>query len=162
VKNFSHISLNDIFKETNMTDIESVRESDLSELYVLKKQLEQTISDAQQKVKIIKDVLESRYLERAQNKLRQDGKDFGSVVLQDKDFRIKINIRKKVEWDPDKTISVLNNMDEDTARHYATVKYTIPEAKFNNAPPDIKAVLSEARTVHLQGISVDLEREEDA
>ena len=55
-----------------------------------------------------------------------------------------------------------NSMDEDDARHYCKVTYTIPEAKYNNAPPEVQAVLSEARTVHLQGVSVDVEEAGDA
>ena len=59
-------------------------------------------------------------------------------------------------------IKALNAMDEETAKHYCKVTYTIPEAKFNAAPPIIKAMLSEARTVHLQGVSVDIEGGDDA
>ena len=59
-------------------------------------------------------------------------------------------------------LKVLNSMDEDPARHYAQIKYTIPEAKYNNAPPEVKAALSEARTVYLQGVSVDIEGMDNA
>ena len=50
----------------------------------------------------------------------------------------------------------------DTARHYCKVTYTIPEAKYNTAPPDVQAALSEARTVFLQGVSVSIEEDDDA
>lgn len=145
-----------------MTDMLSVSSSSLSELDIFKQELEKTILEAQEKVKLIKSEIESRYLERAQDKLRQEGKDFGSVTVNDGEYRVKVNIRKRVEWEPGMLIKVLNGMDEDTARHYAQVKYTVPEAKFNAAPPEIKAALSEARTVFLQGVSVDLERDDNA
>jgi hypothetical protein len=145
-----------------MTDMLSVSSSSLSELDIFKQELEKTILEAQEKVKLIKSEIESRYLERAQDKLRQEGKDFGSVTVNDGEYRVKVNIRKRVEWEPGMLIKVLNSMDEDTARHYAQVKYTVPEAKFNAAPPEIKAALSEARTVFLQGVSVDLERDDNA
>ena len=134
----------------------------LLELAAFKKELEQQIAEAQLKVKAIKGELEDRYLERAQDKLRQQGKDFGNVTVEDSGFKIKVNIRKKVEWEPGMVVKALNAMDEDTARHYAKVTYTIPEAKFNAAPPIIKEMLSEARTVHLQGVSVDIEESDDA
>ena len=113
-------------------------------------------------MKLVKSELEGRYLERAQNKLRQDGKDFGAVTVEDNGFKIKVNIKKKVEWEPGMVIKALNAMDEETAKHYCKVTYTIPEAKFNAAPPIIKAMLSEARTVHLQGVSVDIEGGDNA
>tara|TARA_S200002703_G_C3792732_1_gene244676 strand:+ start:514 stop:951 length:438 start_codon:yes stop_codon:yes gene_type:complete len=145
-----------------MTDMLSVSSSSLSELDIFKQELEKTILEAQEKVKLIKSEIESRYLERAQDKLRQEGKDFGSVTVNDGEYKVKVNIRKRVEWEPGMLIKVLNGMDEDTARHYVQVKYTVPEAKFNAAPPEIKAALSEARTVFLQGVSVDLERDDNA
>lgn len=145
-----------------MTDMLSVSSSSLSELDIFKQELEKTILEAQEKVKLIKSEIESRYLERAQDKLRQEGKDFGSVTVNDGEYKVKVNVRKRVEWEPGMLIKVLNSMDEDTARHYAQVKYTVPEAKFNAAPPEIKAALSEARTVFLQGVSVDLERDDNA
>lgn len=145
-----------------MTDMLSVSSSSLSELDIFKQELEKTILEAQEKVKLIKSEIESRYLERAQEKLRQEGKDFGSVTVNDGEYKVKVNVRKRVEWEPGMLIKVLNSMDEDTARHYVQVKYTVPEAKFNAAPPEIKAALSEARTVFLQGVSVDLERDDNA
>ena len=153
--------------ELDMTDNSSVIDNSLHsasllELSDLKKVLEEQISAAQQKMKLVKSELEGRYLERAQNKLRQDGKDFGAVTVEDNGFKIKVNIRKKVEWEPSMVIKALNAMDEETAKHYCKVTYTIPEAKFNAAPPIIKAMLSEARTVHLQGVSVDIEGGDDA
>ena len=108
-----------------MTDMLSVSSSSLSELDIFKQELEKTILEAQEKVKLIKSEIESRYLERAQDKLRQEGKDFGSVTVNDGEYRVKVNIRKRVEWEPGMLIKVLNSMDEDTARHYAQVKYML-------------------------------------
>lgn len=144
------------------SDLSSVSSASLAELTMLKKGLEQQVVEAQEQIKAIKNELESRYLDRAQNSLRQHGKDFGSVSVQDGMHNVKFNLRKRVEWDEGKLLNILNGMDEDTARHYVQVKYSIPEAKYNNAPPEIQARLSDARTVHLQGISVDVEEDNDA
>ena len=73
----------------------SLHSASLLELSDLKKVLEEQISAAQQKMKLVKSELEGRYLERAQNKLRQDGKDFGAVTVEDNGFKIKVNIRKR-------------------------------------------------------------------
>ena len=143
-------------------ELSSVSSSSLAELRMLKKELDGQIVEAQEKVKVIKNELENRYLSRAQDTLRQHGKDFGSLTIEDNGIKLKVNVRKRVEWEQDSLCHVLNSMDEDTARHYASVKYSIPEAKYNNAPPEIQARLSDARTVHLQGVSIDFEGEDNA
>ena len=145
-----------------MTDSSSVSSASLPELAIYKNELDRIIVEAQEKVKLIKSELESRYLERAQDTLRQQGKDFGSVTIEDGAHKLKVNVRRRVEWEEGMLLKVLNSMDEDTARHYAQIKYTIPEAKYNNAPPEVKAALSEARTVYLQGVSVDIEGMDNA
>jgi hypothetical protein len=65
------------------SDVSSVSSASLAELAMLKKGLDQQIVEAQEKVKVIKNELENRYLGRAQDTLRQNGKDFGSVTLED-------------------------------------------------------------------------------
>ena len=79
-----------------MTDMSSVSSSSLSELDIFKQELEQTVLEAQEKLKLIKSEIESRYLERAQEKLRQEGKDFGSVTVNDNGYKVKVNLRKRV------------------------------------------------------------------
>ena len=145
-----------------MTDSSSVSSASLPELAIYKNELDRIIVEAQEKVKLIKSELEGRYLERAQDTLRQQGKDFGSVTIEEGAHKLKVNVRRRVEWEEGMLLKVLNSMDEDTARHYAQIKYTIPEAKYNNAPPEVKAALSEARTVYLQGVSVDIEGMDNA
>tara|TARA_R110000803_G_scaffold79132_1_gene144631 strand:+ start:447 stop:884 length:438 start_codon:yes stop_codon:yes gene_type:complete len=145
-----------------MTDSSSVSSASLPELAIYKSELDRIILEAQEKVKLIKSELEGRYLERAQDTLRQQGKDFGSVTIEDGAHKLKVSVRRRVEWEEGMLLKVLNSMDEDTARHYAQIKYTIPEAKYNNAPPEVKAALSEARTVYLQGVSVDIEGMDNA
>ena len=145
-----------------MTDSSSVSSASLPELAIYKNELDRIIIEAQEKVKLIKSELEGRYLERAQDTLRQQGKDFGSVTIEEGAHKLKVSVRRRVEWEEGMLLNILNNMDEDTARHYAQIKYTIPEAKYNNAPPEVKAALSEARTVYLQGVSVDIEGMDNA
>ena len=145
-----------------MTDSSSVSSASLPELAIYKNELDRIIVEAQEKVKLIKSELEGRYLERAQDTLRQQGKDFGNVTIEEGAHKLKVSVRRRVEWEEGMLLKVLNSMDEDTARHYAQIKYTIPEAKYNNAPPEVKAALSEARTVYLQGVSVDIEGMDNA
>jgi hypothetical protein len=105
----------------------------------------------------VKNTLEDMFTEPAMQNLAQQGKDFGSTTVTSGEHKITLDFRKRIEWDQEALANILDRMDPDAARHYATIKYSIAEAKFQNAPPEIKALLSEARTVLPQGVSVDIQ-----
>lgn len=136
--------------------------NDLTALFEKREDLKSKIDDLQKELKIVSNSLKDQFEETAKMQLAQDGKDFGQTTMNNGDFKITVDFRKKVLWDETILLRVLNSLDEDTARHLATVKYTVAEAKFQNATPDLKAALSEARTVELQGVSVDMKRREES
>ena len=135
--------------------------NDLTALFNKREDLKSQIDDLQKELKIVNNSLKDQFKDTAQMQLAQQGKDFGQTSMNSGDFKVTVDFRKKVLWDETILLRVLNSLDEDTARHLATVKYSVSEAKFQNATPDLKAALSEARTVELQGISVDLKRREE-
>ena len=134
--------------------------NDLTALFNKREDLKTQIDNLQKELKIVNKSLQDQCEETAKMQLGQQGKDFGQTTMNNGDFKVTVDFRKKVVWDEAVLLRVLNSLDEDTARHLATVKYSVAEAKFQNATPDIKAALSEARTVELQGVSVDLKRKE--
>mgnify|MGYP003111164840 FL=1 len=136
--------------------------NDLTALFNKREDLKSKIDDLQKELKIVNNSLKDQFKDTAQMQLAQQGKDFGQTSMNSGDFKVTVDFRKKVLWDETILLRVLNSLDEDTARHLATVKYSVSEAKFQNATPDLKAALSEARTVELQGISVDLKRREES
>jgi|TARA_R100000479_G_scaffold171620_1_gene115351 hypothetical protein len=136
--------------------------NDLTALFDKREDLKSKIDDLQKELKIVNNSLKDQFKDTAQMQLAQQGKDFGQTSMNSGDFKVTVDFRKKVLWDETILLRVLNSLDEDTARHLATVKYSVSEAKFQNATPDLKAALSEARTVELQGISVDLKRREES
>ena len=135
--------------------------NDLTALFNKREDLKTQIDNLQKELKIVNKSLQDQFEETAKMQLSQQGKDFGQTTMNNGDFKVTVDFRKKVVWDEAVLLRVLNSLDEDTARHLATVKYSVAEAKFQNATPDIKAALSEARTVELPGVSVDLKRRED-
>ena len=135
--------------------------NDLTALFNKREDLKTQIDNLQKELKIVNKSLQDQFEETAKMQLSQQGKDFGQTTMNNGDFKVTVDFRKKVVWDEAVLLRVLNSLDEDTARHLATVKYSVAEAKFQNATPDIKAALSEARTVELQGVSVDLKRREE-
>ena len=134
--------------------------NDLTALFEKREDLKSQINDLQKSLKIVNKTLQNQFEETAQMQLAQQGKDFGQTTMNDGDFKVTVDFKKRVVWDEAILLRVLGAMDDETARHLATVKYSVAEAKFQNATPDIKAALSEARTVELQSVSVDLKRTE--
>jgi len=136
--------------------------NDLTALFDKREDLKSKIDDLQKELKIVNNSLKDQFKDTAQMQLAQEGKDFGQTTMNNGDFKITVDFRKKVLWDETVLLRVLNSLDTDTAKHLATVKYSVAEAKFQNATPDLKAELSEARTVELQGVSVDMKRREES
>ncbi len=134
--------------------------NDLSAMKARRDEIKSQIHDLQQQLKIITNTVEDMYGDLAKQQLAQEGKDFGQTTINTGEHKVTIDFRKRVEWNQDKLVEALNSMDPDAARHYATVKYSIAEAKYKAAPPDVVGLLSEARTVHLQGVSVDIQDRE--
>ena len=130
--------------------------NDLTALFDKREDLKSKISDLQKELKIVNKSLQDQFEETARMQLAQQGKDFGQTSMTNGDFKVTVDFKKRVVWDEATLLRVLGAMDDETARHLATVKYSVAEAKFQNATPDIKAALSEARTVELQGVSVDI------
>ena len=104
--------------------------------------------------------LETRYSDTAKDLLRQEGKDFGTATLIENNYKIKIEMRKKVDWDQNKLRDFLETLPPQEAAHYAKVSITVPEAKFTNAVPEVQDKLKEFRTVSLQGVKVTFEEVE--
>ena len=129
----------------------------IAELFMEKQRVTADAAVYKEFLSAIQAELNSRYQERVKNNLKQQGKDFGLTTIEDDSFKVKANVRKRVEWDKDKLCKILNEMDAETAKHYAEVRYTVSEAKYNNAPPEIKEKLKDCRTVFLQGTSFDIE-----
>ena len=134
--------------------------NDLTALFDKREDLKSKISDLQKELKIVNKSLQDQFEETARMQLAQQGKDFGQTSMTNGDFKVTVDFKKRVVWDEATLLRVLGAMDDETARHLATVKYSVAEAKFQNATPDIKPALSEARTVELHGVSVDLKRKE--
>ena len=125
-----------------------------------KANLESELKQAQKKVRDFNKFLEDRYLEKAKQKLNEDNKDFGTANIFDGNQKVKVELRKKVEWDQDKLTQFLNSLTPEEANHLVKFTVSIPEAKFVNALPTMQEKLKEFRTVSLQGVKVSFEEQE--
>jgi len=136
-----------------MTAIATIAES----LATHKETLVLNYEQAKKELEDFNKSLESRYSDTAKEMLKQEGKDFGTATLIENNYKIKIEMRKKVDWEKDGLRDFLETLPPQDAAHYAKVSITVPEAKFANAVPEVQEKLKEFRTVSLQGIKVTFE-----
>ena len=139
-----------------MTAIATIAES----LATHKETLVRKYEQAKKELEDFNKSLETRYYDTGRDLLRQEGKDFGTATLIENNYKIKIEMRKKVEWDQSKLRDFLETLPPEEASHYAKVSITVPEAKFTNAVPEVQDKLKEFRTVSLQGVKVTFEEVE--
>ena len=139
-----------------MTAIATIAES----LATHKETLVRNYEQAKKELEDFNKSLETRYYDTGRDLLRQEGKDFGTATLIENNYKIKIEMRKKVDWDQNKLRDFLETLPPQEASHYAKVSITVPEAKFTNALPEVQDKLKEFRTVSLQGVKVTFEEVE--
>ena len=125
-----------------------------------KETLVRNYEQAKKELEDFNKALENRYSEPAKDLLRQEGKDFGTATLIENNYKIKVEMRKKVDWDQSGLKLFLGSISPEEASHYAKVSITVPEAKFTNAVPEVQNKLKEFRTVSIQGVKVTFEEVE--
>ena len=128
----------------------------LQDLFKYREDLKSQIQALKDKQAVLNDDLAVRFGNTARNRLSEDGKDYGSVTLNEEGYKVKVTVRQKVSWDQEGLAQTLMNMSQDDARHYAKITYGIDERKYNNAPPAIKSKLQDHRTVEITGATVDI------
>ena len=136
-----------------MTALATIAES----LATHKETLVRNYDQAKKELEDFNKSLESRYSDTAKELLKQEGKDFGTATLVENNYKIKIEMRKKVDWDQNSLRDYLETLPPEEASHYAKVSITVPESKFTNAVPEVQNKLKEFRTVSLQGVKVTFE-----
>ena len=144
-----------------MTSFTNYFEMSDSNLIKSRKSLEQELERSKEQLKIINEVFEHKFGNTARDRLREQGKDFGSTsIMVTNDIKLNATFRKKVEWDQVGLMKTLDTMDQQEARHYGKISVTVEERKYSTAPPSIKALLEPHRTVDLAGVTFKLEEVE--
>ena len=125
------------------------------ELFERRDELKHVISEMRLELKDVEEQLSDTFLPVARDILRSHGKDFGTAQIAEGNQRLKVTVCKKVTWDQDKLRDTLNNMSPENAKHYGKLTFAVEERKFTAAPPAIKEVLEECRTVQVGTVKVE-------
>ncbi len=126
-------------------------------LFERRDQLKSTIDGLKAELKDIEQQISDTFLDRAKQSLMTEGKDFGTAHILSGNRKVKAVLRKKVTWDQEALRKALDTMPVDDARHYGKLTFSVEERKYNEAPPRVKELLEECRTVELGGATFSVE-----
>ena len=90
-----------------------------------------------------------KYGERAQEARRAEGRDTGTIRIQDGAVAVIADLPKKVDWDQAVLAALAERIRADGAdpAEYVDVEFKVPERKFSAWPAHIREEFSPARTV---------------
>jgi hypothetical protein len=110
-------------------------------------------------LKEVNDQIEGRYLDAAKAQLHIEGKDFGTTTIVENDKSVKVQVKKRVEWDQEALERISHSMRTDLVDHYVKKTLTIEERKYTTAPPDLQRLFQEARTAKIGGAIIEVVEE---
>ena len=93
--------------------------------------------------------LDAAYGEQAHTALRDSGRDFGTVHLDDGPLHIKFDLPKKVSWDQKQLAEIAERIvaSGEKVEGYLDIKLSVSESRFTNWPPALQQQFAVARTV---------------
>jgi hypothetical protein len=131
----------------------------IQDLQALAARLKEAIDTQDRRKKVLNEALRLRFEDIARAKLNQDGKDTGTVRIQEGGKIIIANFRKKIEWNNDELMEIIGKHPE----HKEDIKCTlsIEERKYNNWPENIQKRFEQARTVKVSGYDFTINNSEE-
>lgn len=90
-----------------------------------------------------------KYGDQAQAARRAEGKDTGTVRLQDGPVTVVGELSKRVDWDQAMLANLVESIRADGAdpAEYVDITFSVPERKYTAWPKDIRQEFEPARTV---------------
>ena len=126
-------------------------------LFERRDQLKAKMDGLKAELKDVEQQISDTFLDRAKQSLMTQGKDFGTAHILAGNRKVKAVLRKKVTWDQEALRKALDARPVDDARHYGKLTFSVEERKYNEAPPRVKELLEECRTVELGGVTFSVE-----
>ncbi len=90
-----------------------------------------------------------KYRDDAQDARRAEGKDTGTVRLQDGPVTVVVELTKRIDWDQAMLAGLVERIRADGAdpTEYVDIAFSVPERKYTAWPTDIRQEFEPARTV---------------
>jgi len=119
------------------------------QLALLKQDADERLRAAKTLYDWIAGAIALKYGDRAQEARRADGKDAGTVRLQDGPVTVVAELPKRVDWDQAMLAALVERIRADGAdpTEYVEIAFSVPERKYTAWPKDIRQEFEPARTV---------------
>ncbi|GIX15392.1 MAG: hypothetical protein KatS3mg118_3351 [Paracoccaceae bacterium] len=90
-----------------------------------------------------------KYGDRAQDARRAEGRDTGTIRLQDGPVTVVAELPKRVDWDQAMLAGLVERIRADGAdpAEYVDIAFSVPERKYTAWPKDLRQEFEPARTV---------------
>lgn len=119
------------------------------QLALLKQDADERLRAAKSLCDWLDGAIALKYGEQAQEARRAEGKDTGTIRLQDGPVTVVAELPKRVVWDQAMLADLVERIRADGADpvEYVDIAFSVPERKYTAWPTDIRQVFEPARTV---------------
>ena len=119
------------------------------QLALLKQEADERLRSAKTLCDWLDGAIALKYGDQAQEVRRGDGKDTGTVRLQDGPVTVVAELPKRVDWDQAMLAGLVERIRADGAdpAEYVDIAFSVPERKYTAWPKDIRQEFEPARTV---------------
>lgn len=136
----------------------------VEELAMLLEDVEALASNAKKAKDLLGAALTTRYGNAAQAKRQEQGKDCGTVRIDDGPYQVVCDLPKRPKWDQaglQHAISIIESWGSDP-REFVTLEIKVPERSYTAWPSEIRKVFEPARTVETGKPSFELVQKDAA
>ncbi|HMQ93249.1 MAG TPA: hypothetical protein PKA33_18550 [Amaricoccus sp.] len=119
------------------------------QLALLKQEADERLRSAKTLCDWLDGAIALKYGDQAQEVRRGDGKDTGTVRLQDGQVTVVAELPKRIDWDQAMLAGLVERIRADGAdpAEYVDIAFSVPERKYTSWPKDIRQEFEPARTV---------------
>lgn len=119
------------------------------QLAILKQEADERLRAAKTLHDWIDGAIALKYGDQAQEARGAEGKDTGTVRLQDGPITVVAELPKRVDWDQAMLAGLVERIRADGAdpAEYVDIAFSVPERKYTAWPTDIRQEFEPARTV---------------
>ena len=119
------------------------------QLALLKQDADERLRSAKTLSDWLDGAIALKYGDQAQAARRAEGKDTGTVRLQDGPVTVVAELPKRVDWDQTMLANLVERIRADGAdpAEYVDIAFSVPERKYTAWPKDIRQEFEPARTV---------------
>ena len=139
---------------------QQVRDLPADHLITLVKGMHSMTELAKRRRQVLEDGLQLKYLEAALRSLKRTGRDTGLTRFKDGLYTIVAEIPKKVIWNQQKLLHVLEQLPLDQRFKYVKTTYGVDERQYISWSDPLKNLFAQARLLKTGKPTFQLEGEE--